>query len=1364
MRRRLLLAILIIATNLFLLAWVDDRLLLRNPVELDTRARLILRQLFPDQEPTIEHIEVDFSGRRVIVQGLEFLEKGTGRDLLKVEHIEATLSLTDWLSPHDVSIRGLTARVRLKGEHLNIEDLVAGGGKSGSTRTSAINLDVENVNVDFEDENTGSHSLAVCEKAELKVEPDGRVTGTGHARAGALVRRTSPFANGGAEVPGLPDLVYRELIQKLDFEVDRRADGRTAIPVYVEHVMIGPLLRSLLPPYVQNVIWAELNPEGVVDANATLNLGVKSGFDEAGKPRSIPHVAITLHVRNGAIKVRGFPYPIHDIAGRFEVAVGPGPIISWEDVTARLDGNGRVTKARGSFFLGDDTEKVSLYVFVDATDVPLNDTLRKAMPPDIGAVYDQFQVQGVSGPAKVVIFKGPFMEDPQLSIRTTLDGRQSAAFADYPVRLKAEKGSFTLREGGNVEISADGTLEGGGDTHVEARVIHGDLLHVHVQGKHVLVTQPLLAKLDEPVRRMVDPFKPRGGEVDFDVTVEKSDPDGSPRPRASVTLNGVTVSPDIFPYRLRTDGVVNVTPRFRPGAPANERPEITVEVATTVNANAITAGVVSGTVVLDPRQKEGTFNGQLHASCARIEVDPEVRQALPPELRVIADRLSPEGALRNIKAEVRSLESFEAEGEGDGMTTALDSFPYRVGIDRFSLDREDRVVTLRHVEGTTRGNGHYSLQGTVELSPEHEPSADPFVQVGIEAHGVALDGELLAALPGEARRSLERLSPAGGKIDAALKVAIAPALAFDLTGTVGLSGTKFFLDKLDPSLEGLAQIPVEDVEGKLRLDGERVWIDGLRGRFRGVPVSAGGSIAMASGQSHSDGSTAATSSATTLDLVAHVDALPIDESTRKLARGAVSQVLGRFPVEGPCDLDFRVMRRGEGDPGVDVRVRPRGVRVVPKILPFPFEDVRGSIDVRGGDPVLVDLTAKLGKAEVEIHRDARLEEFVEPGTSVYRVKARGVHPEELTEAPEDFARTVKDFEIKGSIDLNCTVAIPQDERAKQRFLAELKTSDLALTSGLRFENCRAALRVAGTVAKFEPLELEGTLSLEHAEWKHQELEDARIPVRLREGLLTIGNPHEPFVGTLYGGQLRGRIETNLTDHVIGDLRGHGYQGAIFLQGGQMRVAADQLAKLAETPEKAEPKSGGASAPVKGELTARLDFQGGGVSDFDKKPIGLSGDATILAKDANFIPVPLLFGMFVDVVKGVARGDSSYDPKSFDRLYTKLKLRPAKIDIDLFRLDSDTLTVAGRDGRVEWDGTDLELDLLPFKTGGIFDEIFKQFVGVSVRGSIQHPATHEVPLYNGLERLWRSILGTFSSQQSPERVGETTSPAKEGKPR
>jgi hypothetical protein len=1365
MRRRLLAAIMIIASSLFVLAWVDDQLLLRNPIELDTRARLILHRLFPDQEPHIDHIEVDFSGRRVIAQGLELREKGTKLDLLKVARVEATLSLTEWLAPREVNVRGVTGHLRLRGDHLNVEDLFAGGGgeqQPSQARSSPISLSVQDVRVDFTDENIGAHSLLICDHAELTVQPDGRVTGTGHARAGALVAADSPFAAGGAGMGGTSGLVYREIVEKLDFDLDRRADGRTSVPVYVEHVVIGPLLRSLLPRYVQDVIWSELNPEGVVDANITVTLGVKTEPGSGGKARSDPHLSITLNAKNATLKPKKFPYPIHDINGRFEVSVAALPIVSWEDVTARLDGAGRVAKARGSFFLGDDTEKVSLYIFIDARDVPLDAALRDAMPDDIRSVYDQFGCQGTAGPAKVVIFKGPFMDEPQLSIRTSVDGRQSAAFADYPVRLTAEKGTFTLREGGNVEVDADGTLEGGGATHVEAHVVHGDLIHVHVTGEHVRVTPALMSRLDEPVRRMVEPFRPQGGEIGFDVVVEKSDPALAPRPHATVALHGVTVAPEVFPYRLRTDGVVHVTPRTREGAPPTARPEIKVDLALEASGNALAAAVISGSVTLDPERKDADFEGALTASCERIDADKELIRALPREIQKVVERLAPQGSIKNLKAKVRSIESFDADAEGDGMTVALDAFPYRVGLDRVVFEREDRLLTLHHVEGSTDGGGRYSVEGTVEM-PRPNSASDPLVSVAVEARGAAIDPALLAALPGDARRSLERLSPTGGTLDASLRVALAPALPLDLTGTVVLAGSRISLDKLDPSLAGLGGSPVEDLSGTLRLDGERVWIDALEGRFRGVPVSAGGSIAMSadpggatrpSWVSHSDGAAPIASPVKTIDLVAHVDALQLDEATRSLARGPVEAALLRFPVEGACDLDFRLVRLGDQDPSLDVRVRPRGVKVVPKILPFDFEDVTGTIDVRHGEPETIELTARLGKATVAIRRDKRQEGFVEPGTSVFVVKAEGVHPEELAAAPEDFAKMVKDFEIKGAVDLDCSVAIPSEERAKQTFVAELRTSGFSVVSGLRFEDCRGTLRVAGSVAKFEPLELAGTLSLDHAVWKCQELNAARIPVKLQDGQLYIGSVREPFAGDLYGGQLRGRIHTNLKDERAGDLPGHGYQGSIFLQAGQLRVAADELARLGATANGNGPKSGGTGDPVRGELTVKLDFQGGGTSP-DGRPIGLSGDSVILATDANFIRVPLMFGTLVDVVKGVTKGDSSYDPKAFDRLYAKLRLKPSHIDVDLIRLDSDTLSLAGKDGRLDWDGA-INLDLLPFKTGGIFDDIFKQFVGVSVRGTVGKPETHEIPFYNGLDRIWNGIRSAFATA-GPERVGDTTAP-------
>ncbi|HZU96987.1 MAG TPA: hypothetical protein VFF73_09860 [Planctomycetota bacterium] len=1335
MRRRLLAAILIIVTNLFALAWVDDRILLRDPVELNTRLRLILKKLFPEQDPYIDHIDVDVSNRRVSAYGLDFKDKEK-KPLFSIERVDATLSLTDWLAPREVFIRGVKAHVRLKGEHLNFEDLALGGSGPTGGRPGALAVTVEDARLDFEDENTGARSLLVCERAELAVQADGRVTGTGHAHAGALVPSLSPLAPGGAPVENDPEVLYREIIQKIDFDIDRRADGRTAIPIYVEHVAVGPLLRSLLPRYVQDVIWSELNPEGTVDAGATVTLGTKS---------ATPHISIDVNAKNCSLRLKKFPYPIRDIEGRFEIAVGALPIISWEDVKARLDGDGRVAHARGSFFLGHEDENVSLYVFIDARDVPLDETLRNAMPADIRGVYDQFDVKGVCGPAKVIIFKGPFMDDPQLSIRADLDGRQSAAFRDHPVRFTAKKGTFALREGGNVEIAADGALEVGGSAHVDAHVIHGDLMHVRIKTEHVPVSDQLIGLLDAPVRRMIVPFAPRGGEVAGDVLVEKSDPTKEPLPRAAVVLSGVSVAPSVFPYDMKVDGLVDVTPR--PGV------GVSVGLALTANAPAIEAAVVSGSVFLDP-EKDGAFTGDLAIHAARVHAHKDLVDALPRGLGSIVKRIAPEGALRNVEAHVRSLESFDARGEGDGLTTALDSFPYRAEVARFDLGREDRRVALRAVEGRAKG-GTWNLAGTIELPPE-ATGGDPVLDVTVGAKAVPLDAPLLAALPGDARRSLERLKPSGGKLDATLRVAIAPALPLDLTGDIAIAGTKLFLDGLDASLEGTASVPVDDVKAHLRLDGERAWIDTLEGRFKGAPVSAGGSVAMARPPMHGDG-VAPETSRTLLDIVAHVDGLALDEATRKLARGSIESALHRFPVEGRCDLDCEVKTREGQDPTVFVRVRPLGASVVPQILPFDFEDVRGAIDVRGGEPEVVELTARLGQARVVVRRDRRNEAFVTPGTSVFTVKATGVRPDELARAPEDFTKMVKDFAIKGSVDLEVSVAIPPEERGKQRFLAELKTQDFTVTSGLKFESCKGVLRVAGSVSKIDPIELDGTLDLEHAEWKHQVFQDARIPVHMRDGQLSFGTAREPFAGTLYGGQLRGRVQTNLKDAKVGELPGHAYTGALYLSKGQLSIAADQLSKLGEEPKQTGPKSSGGQDPVRGELTVRLDFQGGGTSP-DGHPIGLSGDAVILATNANFIRVPLLFGTMVDIVKGVARGDSSYDAKAFDRLYTRLKLKPSHVDIDLIQLASDTLTLRGIKGRLDWDGG-IDLDLLPFKTGAVFEDLFKQFAGVTVRGTVQHPETHEMPFYNGIDRLLRAIKDAFSSTNT-ERVGETTPPAKQ----
>lgn len=373
MRRRLLAAILIISLTLGALAWVDNAVLLRNPVELEARFNLILAKLFPDYDTKITHVAVDFP-THVVITSLSLQERGTRRNLVQVERVEVNLSLTDWLMPRDVLIRGVRINVRRdRAGKLNFQvpgsGGKGGGGGGGISLSAPVAISVEDVRVTFEDEDAGSRALLRCLDANVTIRPDGSVAGSGHASVGAIVSSTSPFAAGGTRelVEDIPDVVLRPVLPFVQFEIERRDTGLLRIPVEVDGAAIGPVLRSLLPRYVQEVIWDELNPTGLASAVITLRLSPLGEFAPA----------VTVTAKNCTLRLKGFPYPIHDINGRFEISTG---VVAWEDVTARLEGEGRVTKARGSFFLGNDVEKVTVFCYVEAQDVPLDDTLETAMP------------------------------------------------------------------------------------------------------------------------------------------------------------------------------------------------------------------------------------------------------------------------------------------------------------------------------------------------------------------------------------------------------------------------------------------------------------------------------------------------------------------------------------------------------------------------------------------------------------------------------------------------------------------------------------------------------------------------------------------------------------------------------------------------------------------------------------------------------------------------------------------------------------------------------------------------------------------------------------------------------------------------
>ncbi|MBI3726311.1 hypothetical protein HY251_20490 [bacterium] len=139
---------------------------------------------------------------------------------------------------------------------------------------------------------------------------------------------------------------------------------------------------------------------------------------------------------------------------------------------------------------------------------------------------------------------------------------------------------------------------------------------------------------------------------------------------------------------------------------------------------------------------------------------------------------------------------------------------------------------------------------------------------------------------------------------------------------------------------------------------------------------------------------------------------------------------------------------------------------------------------------------------------------------------------------------------------------------------------------------------------------------------------------------------------------------------------------------------------------------------------------------DKTAVGIHGEGVLQAKDANLVRVPFLLGTLPLIVTKAARGESALDPTSFDRIYTKLSLTPQEVIVDVIRLDSATLTLGGKSGKLWWNG-DADMELVPFKTGSLFDDIFKQFDGVRVTGKIWKPNVDQLQI-SRFRSLWESV--------------------------
>ena len=1356
MRRRRNLAFLLVVAAVAANVYLDYLLLLRNPAELEAQIRKTLHGIAPEYDPSIARLEFSFRERQAVITGLEFHERGDpSRSLVQVERVEATFQLFPPAVSRVVLHRpSATLRIDPDGQ-LNF----ASGTPSGESSPPQLFADLE-VRVeggrfrlinDFQGQ--GSDVLLGDLTADLLVTTDLALRGRGTARLGTLFALEDPLAAGGRTAPGLPSgRRYQELFPQVDLAVQGGgADAPINLQVGLAGGSLTPQLRSLIPELFQRTIWAELNPSGgqlAVQVRALIGQGVM--VNASVRPRGV------------TVQPRGFPIPITDVGGPFEVAVsvppeGPPELlqVGWENVQGHVAG-GQVV-SRGSAWPGAADENLTLYLFIDASDIALTPELVAAMPDDIRGVYRRFDPQGTVGRAKVMIFKGPFQEEPQISATVAeLLGSISASYQDYPVRLYDVEGSFTLKEGANVEVKARGRLDLGGRAEVEAMVMHGDLIHVDVRGQGVPLGSRILDVLSPGVRRYVAPFHPEGGRTDFQVVVDKPGASALAVPRVTLDLDGVTVAHDLFPFRVTTRGRVQVVPVFPALAHPDdedvepERIEVQLDLGVS-RTGSIERTRVRGPLSIPLGQEELTCDLQVNAG--RVELSQELLDSLPPALREVAGQLRPSGALVDASARVRALDRLEVDTRGEGLLLAPgpEGEPGRarqllLQVERARVGRSGRRVLVHEVVGRVPGGGRYTAQGEVRTGAAGE---EPTLALDVEAKGARIDARVLELLPpGEARSLLAQLDPRG-RADARVQLRSGPGLPPQHTIALDLQDAEVRVHPLAPALAGLEREPLRDLSGQVRVELPRgVELVGLRGRLAGAELQLAGRAGIApappsplpaAGLGGPGGAALGLLSSQLgppLDLVVELSGYQVDERTAQLGGPPARAALERFPATGPLDLSAWIKRPAFAlSPALRLRVAPRGMRVVPALLPVPCEQVSGVIELVDGEPLLIDVAGQLGPGQFRLRRDRAREANLPDGGAGGMALALEVHglarPREQrafeAELPARFRAALDELDPQGPLDLSARVYLPDAPESAIVWVAEVRPRALALSAGLRLEEISGVLRVNGRVRELERGSLEGELELERLSWMRQEAQRVHGRLRVRDGVLSLGVRGAPFAGSIYGGQLAGLVEYAFQSGA--------YEGWLRIGDASVARCVQELGRLREGESE-----GGGSGPIKGQLTAWMHFLGGG-QGLDGRPRRFQGRGEVRATETNLVEVPGLdvFRAMADALKG-----ASTDPLAFETMVVDYHTDGRRLFLDKVRLDSPALALTGAGGWVRFSDDpdkngDIHLDLVPLDTGSDVITLFLRenilpLTGYLVRGKVWDvTVVTGIPFFGVLER-------------------------------
>ncbi|MCH8970027.1 MAG: AsmA-like C-terminal domain-containing protein [Planctomycetes bacterium] len=367
-------------------------------------------------------------------------------------------------------------------------------------------------------------------------------------------------------------------------------------------------------PQAWRKTWKALNFSG--KANLVTRLTRPAGTDQ--DPRKVK-IAITGHLLDGRASYEGFPYPIENLTGRFEIDEG----IELKDIKGTR-GSTAVT-INGYSKPAENGGRI-LELDIRGRRLAFDDYLNRAVAPEVRAFLDQLHLEGQAD------FTGRVFQTPEMKSASyefeLLASEISLKYDKLPYPLSHCSARIVVRP---TDIAVRDFVGWRGGTVVEG---HMDFqadpktrgASVNLSARHVPLDETFWQSLPSTFHDAARHFAPEGS---VDITLDyREGKDGADSFRTQITAKGIDVTYDAFPLPLEDlTGDIVITP---------DRVELIGLSARHGSATLAIAGKV------DYGAAGTTASFQLSAD--GMTCSAPLRQALPHAVRQLWDRVNPQGS------------------------------------------------------------------------------------------------------------------------------------------------------------------------------------------------------------------------------------------------------------------------------------------------------------------------------------------------------------------------------------------------------------------------------------------------------------------------------------------------------------------------------------------------------------------------------------------------------------------------------------------------------------------------------------------------------------------------------------------------